>query len=98
LKSYAESGDEENDVEMGVEETENLEIDKLKLKEESVFELKMNKEKQTIIDDTVVIKKDPSEPLPFTPLPRRSAYLQLNKGYLYLYGGFFRVKMEKKLH
>ena len=51
MKSYAESGDEENDVEMGVEETENLEIDKLKLKEESVFELKMNKEKQTIIDD-----------------------------------------------
>jgi hypothetical protein len=97
LKSYAESGDEENDVEMGVEETENLEIDKLKLKEESVFELKMNKEKQTIIDDTVVITKDPSEPLQFTPLPRRSAYLQLNKGYLYVYGGCFEDKNGKEI-
>ncbi len=95
MKSYAESGDRENDVKMGVEESENLEIDKLKLKEESVFEITMNKEKQTIIDDRVIITKDLSEPLPFAPLTRRNAYLQLNKGCIYLYGGCFEGKRDK---
>lgn len=94
-KSDEESDD--NDVDMTEETPENLEIDKLKLKEESVFEITVNKDKQSTIDEAVVITKNETDPLPFTPLPRRSAYLQLHKGYLYLYGGCFEGKNGKEI-
>ena len=88
----------EEDIEMADESKENLEIDKLNLKEDSVFELKINNDKQAsapVIDDTVVVTSQ-AEAVPFSPLPRRNAYLQLHKGYLYLYGGCFEGKNGKE--
>jgi hypothetical protein len=67
--------------------------------EKGVFELTINKDKTInnvqVNEDTVVFSNQ-GETIPFSPIPRRNAYLQLHKGYLYLYGGCFEAKNGKE--
>lgn len=78
---------------------EDLEINKLKIKDNDVFALSYNAKPEGGDKEAPreVVTIAENEPQPFVPHARRSALMQFHKGTLYLYGGCIEASNEKEI-